>query len=245
MSILFVSGTRAFSSLRCRLREPTKTQSQPARQAASTGGAKPPAAEASASTARASTSQPQAGVREAPNKAEAEAPTHTNRRDKEVKPTDTPAARRDAKDNAHREHPAKDATAPRDAKDTARPPRDTSAVRGTKEHSTRGSREHADKATAREGRHGTAASAKPGEVTADRRADEKLAAARAAALQRKQSTNGDVDAKAAPEPRTSPGKADKGKRNVDGAKDGAANGVTPTAGTKRRAADVPKAGDSK
>ena len=159
-----------------------------------------------------------------------------------MKPTDAPAARRAAKDSTHREHPAKDAAAPRDAKDAARPPRDTSAVRGTKEHGTRGGREHA---TAREGRHGTAATAKPGEATADRRADEKLAAARAAALERKQSANGDLDVKASPEPRTSPGKAEKDKRDAEGGNHSAANGMTPTAGTKRRAADAPKTGDLK
>lgn len=145
------------------------------------------------------------------------------------------APKRDAKSSARPQSPARDNAIPADGKDIG-------TARGAKEQGARGSaREHADKPSTRDSRHATAATARSPDATSDRGKDD-LAAARAAALERKQSTNGDASAKAAHQRRASPSKGEKSKRDVR-EKDVVAYGVAPTAGTKRRAADATKPAD--
>lgn len=138
---------------------------------------------------------------------------------------------------------------PHALQDSARLPRDSSTSRISKEHGARGGREPAERAdraaTASEGRHGSAATAKASEGS--RRGEDKLAAARAAALlERKQSGNGDAVAKASSERRSSP-KADKARHHAEGAaaKESAVNGTGHLAGSKRRATDLPKPTDTR
>ena len=237
----------------CRLYEQALFDpSQAAKQKPAVRAGKLPATavQTSAPSAKPGTAKPGTEVKSAVPKA---APAHlaellhdvpASTGNKEATVTEPPAQRREVKDHARREAAAKERAPARGVSETVRPPRDTGTVKAVREVGTRGGREHTDKTTAREGRHASAATAKPDGATANRKADD-LAAARAAALERKQSANGDVVAKDAPEQRTSPSKADKGMREVDGDKGGDANGVMSAAGTKRRAADVPRPLDLK
>ena len=237
----------------CRLYEQAlfdPSQAAKQRPAARAGKLPATAVQTSAPSAKPGTVKPGTEVKSAAPKA---APAHpadlmhdapASTGNKEAAVTEPVAQRREGQDHARREAPAKERVPARNVTETARPPRDTGTVKGVREAGTRGSREHTDKATAREGRHASAATAKPDGATADRKAVD-LAAARAAALERKQSANGDVVANDAPAQRTSPSKAEKGMREVDGDKGGDANGVMSAAGTKRRVADAPRPLDLK